>query len=367
VARAYCGTRISEHIIEDNAGFLIATAPICRSGWQQYRRSELDPESRSDETIDCWRDPSEVTSAATLASIEGKPVTLSHPARLVDPNSWAWNAKGHAQNARVGPPDADGNIQIWADLHIQDQSLIDRIQNGTRDLSCGYEYTVDDGPEPGTYAMTQIRMNHVAIVPRGRSGTSRILDSDGELHLPPTGGVEFETEDEDLFPEDNMVKTKTKDKNEDNGQVQRLCELLEKFLGKMSEASTADDTQPDLIPVVELAESERGTNPVVDALRMVKPFIAASGNRKAIDAFNLAMKSAKRGDIGPAERLIAACDRLESESSFQAAVDRRRRELLGEKTEETRDVRHHAQDRRSSTETYQETVDRVRRRMLTAK
>jgi hypothetical protein len=365
VAQAYCGSRISDHIIRDNAGFLICTAPICRSGWQQYRRSELDPDSGSDEMIDCWRDPVEVQSAGTLASIEGKPITLSHPARLVDPNSWAWNAKGHAQNARVGPPDADGNIQIWADLFLQDQALIDRVRSGTRDLSCGYEYEVDDGPEPGTYSMRNIRMNHVAIVPRGRSGTSKILDADGELHLPPTGGVEFETEDEDLFPEDNMVKTKTKD---EGGQVQRLCLLLEKLLGKLSEASTADDTQPtDLIPVVELAESERGKNPVVDALRAIRPFIQASGNRAAIDSFNTAMMAAKKGNIGPAERLIAACDRLESESSFQQAVDRRRREMLGEKTEETHDVRHHAQDRRSSTETYQETIDRTRRKLLSAK
>ena len=361
MARAYCGTRISEHIIEDNAGFLIASAPICRSGWQQYRLSELDPASGSDEMIDCWRDPSEVTASATLASIEGKPVTLNHPGRLVDPNSWGWSAKGHAQNARVGPPDKDGNTQIWADLFLQDQALIDRVRSGTRDLSCGYEYEVGDGPEPGTYSMRNIRMNHVAIVPRGRSGTSKILDSDGELHLPPTGGVEFETEDEDLFPEDNMVKTKTKD---EGGQVQRLCLLLEKLLGKLSEASTAEDVQPDLIPVVELAESERGKNPVVDSLRMLKPFIAASGNRAAIDAFNRAMTSAKRGDVGPAERLIAACDRLVPESSFQEAVDRRRRELLGEKTEETHDVHRHAEDK---AESYQSTVDRVRRKLLSAR
>ena len=97
---------------------------------------------------------------------------------------------------------------------------------------------------------------------------------------------------------------------------------------------------------------------------MLKPFIAASGNRKAIDAFNLAMKSAKRGDIGPAERLIAACDRLEPEGSFQAAVDRRR-EMLGEP--EPNHGHRHAEDRRPKAETYQEQVDRVRRKMLSAK
>jgi hypothetical protein len=366
LAQAYCGTRISEHIIRDNAGFLIATAPICRSGWQQYKMRELDPDSNGDQMIACWRDPSEVQSAATLASIEGKPITLNHPARLLDPNTWGWSAKGHAQNARIGPPDKDGNVQLWADLHIQDQSLIDRIQSGTRELSCGYEYEVDDGPEPGTYSMRNIRMNHVAVVPQGRSGTSKILDSDGELSLPTEGGVEF-TDDEDMFP-----MTKTKD--EDSGQVKRLCDLLEKLLSKMGGDSNADDTLPELIPVEPLKESERGENPVVDELRTLKPLIQASGDRKAIDAFNTAMRAAKRGNIGPGEQLIAVYDRQpERFESFEETIRRRRRELLsGQLNPEPAaawrlDDLRRAEDRQPKAESYQTMIDRTRRQMLSAK
>jgi hypothetical protein len=137
VATAYVGTKISEHIIRDNSGFLICTAPIARSGWQTYRKSEIYPNSNDHSLVQVWRDPREVTSPATLASVEGKPVTLNHPSGFVDPNTWSWAAKGHAQNVRPGPPDKDGNVQLFADLHIQDQGLIDRIAHGTRELSCG--------------------------------------------------------------------------------------------------------------------------------------------------------------------------------------------------------------------------------------
>jgi hypothetical protein len=122
-----------------------------------------------------------------------------------------------------------------------------------------------------------------------------------------------------------------------------------------------------LIPVETLPKSERGTNPVVDSLRMLKPFIQASGNRKAIDAFNHAMKSAKRGNVGPAERLIAACDRLDPTGSFQDAVDRRRRELLSGKTEQSRDEQRHAEDLQPKAESYQEMVDRRGRELRSGK
>lgn len=176
MAKAYCGSRISEHIIRDNAGFLICTAPVARSGWQEYRYSEINPASNDDAVVRVYRPPSEVTSPATIASGEGKPVVgVGHPARFITPESWSWAAKGHMQNIRVGPRDANGDVTLIADLHIQDGLLIDRIASGVRDLSCGYMYDVEEQPD-GTYTMKNIRMNHVAVVPEGRAKTTYIVD-----------------------------------------------------------------------------------------------------------------------------------------------------------------------------------------------
>lgn len=67
----------------------------------------------------------------------------------------------------------------------------------------------------------------------------------------------------------------------------------------------ADET---LVPVARLPKSERPENPIVAELRKMKDAIAATGDRKAIDAFNGAMIAAKRGVVAPAQQFIAAYD-----------------------------------------------------------
>ena len=65
-----------------------------------------------------------------------------------------------------------------ADLHIHDRDLINAIQNGKREISCGYECDYVQN-EDGTYSQKKIRGNHVAVVERGRAGKrAAILDSD---------------------------------------------------------------------------------------------------------------------------------------------------------------------------------------------
>lgn len=84
--------------------------------------------------------------------------------------------KGHAQNIRRGSGEwAD---YILADLHIHDRELIDAVQNGKREISCGYTCEYVENAD-GTYSQKNIRGNHIAVVDRGRAGKrAAILDSD---------------------------------------------------------------------------------------------------------------------------------------------------------------------------------------------
>ena len=67
---------------------------------------------------------------------------------------------------------------VIADLHIHDKSLIQAVQNGKREISCGYECEYIDNGD-GTYSQKNIRGNHIAVVTRGRAGKrAAILDSD---------------------------------------------------------------------------------------------------------------------------------------------------------------------------------------------
>lgn len=167
MAIAYFGSPISPNQLETSEGYLICkNVPIARTGKQDYLAREMgvadaDPER----VIPVMRNPEDVFSVETLASFEGKPVTLTHPPEDVTPENWAAYAKGHVQNVR-----RSGDY-IMADLVITDPMLINQVRSGSmRQVSCGYhcDYTAD-----GTgYKQTRIRGNHVAVVPLGRAGAA---------------------------------------------------------------------------------------------------------------------------------------------------------------------------------------------------
>lgn len=175
---AYYGYTISPNQIETGEGFLICkNVPIARTGSQDYLGRELGlTDGNADKIIAVIRSPDEVFSEAALASFEGKPVTNDHPPTLIGPDDVKTYEMGHAQNIRRGVGEwADYMI---ADLHIHDRDLIDAIQNGKREISCGYECDYVKNTD-GTYSQKNIRGNHVAVVDRGRAGKrAAILDSD---------------------------------------------------------------------------------------------------------------------------------------------------------------------------------------------
>lgn len=174
---AYYGYAISPNQIETGEGFLICrNVPIARIGDQEYLGRETGLSGAdADRLITVTRSPKEVFSDVALASFEGKPVTNDHPPGLIGPDDVAAYEKGHAQNIRQGSGEWEG--YVLADLHIHDRELIDAIQNGKREISCGYECEYAPNND-GTYSQKNIRGNHIAVVDRGRAGKrAAILDS----------------------------------------------------------------------------------------------------------------------------------------------------------------------------------------------
>lgn len=173
---AYYGYTISPNQIETVEGFLICrNVPIARTGEMEYLESELKPDGSSSRMVKVCRSPDEVFSGAALSSFEGKPVTDEHPPELLTPETCIRYARGHAQNIRRGEGEWEGHV--IADLHVQDEELIREIQNGKREISCGYECSYTENKD-GTYSQHDIRGNHIAVVTRGRAGKHvAILDS----------------------------------------------------------------------------------------------------------------------------------------------------------------------------------------------
>jgi hypothetical protein len=117
----------------------------------------------------------------TLASAFGKPATIIHPAgNLVRPENYAAVAKGVISNPRRGRGSQDD--MLLGDITFYDRNAIDAIQRGDFGPNPEVSLGADSGfiqVRPGYAEAAWIRINHVAVVPKGRCGP-RCAIGDGE-------------------------------------------------------------------------------------------------------------------------------------------------------------------------------------------
>ena len=165
---AYYGSRISDSISRTPEGFLICRdVPIARVGVQEYLGREIGQTERPEEVFKVNRPAEEVFSPAAVASFEGKPVTENHPDEDVTSENYAQYIRGVVRDVRKGAGQYEGCLV--ADLVVHDGALVRAIQDGKREISCGYNCLwVPTGDH--TLEQREIRGNHVAVVDKGRAG-----------------------------------------------------------------------------------------------------------------------------------------------------------------------------------------------------
>lgn len=147
-------------------GFLLCKdVPIARTGVMTYGKGEVPAAEGPDGVIYITRPEEEVFSPTAMASFEGKPVTNTHPAELVTPETWRDHAVGTVMNVRRK------ENRLIADLLITDGDSIRDVRNGLREVSCGYDASYEQD-KPGYAIQRDIVGNHVALVPKGRCGPS---------------------------------------------------------------------------------------------------------------------------------------------------------------------------------------------------
>ena len=181
--RFYTTSRLSENMEFTPEGYLLCKGvPIARTGALEYLPEEVPDElseGASGPVVLVYRNADELFGEATIASYEGKPVTIEHPDDFVNPENWRDLTVGHAQNVRRGEGDESG--LLLADLLITDQRGIDLIiplkpEDGgepdepVREVSCGYDADYER-LLPGIGRQTGIIGNHIALVPHGRCGS----------------------------------------------------------------------------------------------------------------------------------------------------------------------------------------------------
>jgi hypothetical protein len=106
-----------------------------------------------------------------MGSYAYRPVTVEHPAKMVDATTWKAVSAGQTGAEVV----RDGDF-VRVPLVLMDATAIKAYESGKRELSMGYSGNVifGDGitPDGEEYdaVMTDLRMNHLALVQKARGG-----------------------------------------------------------------------------------------------------------------------------------------------------------------------------------------------------
>jgi len=154
-------------------GYVTARAKAVRAGIQDYRASELG--LMGDHIVRVMRPADEVFSKDSVAGFAHAPITNDHPAELVDAGNWRELAIGEV-GANVM---RDGEF-LALDLILKDAAAIQAFDSGKKELSAGYTAEIEFVDNHADYdaVMKNIRINHLALVDKGRAGSeARIGDS----------------------------------------------------------------------------------------------------------------------------------------------------------------------------------------------
>ena len=280
----YYGTRISENICKrEPEGYLICKdVPVARIGKQKYLGDEIGMTGKdADKEFDVFRPEDEVFSDATIASFEGMPVTDDHPEDPVNADNIHLYQKGHVQNVHRGS--GKESDMLIADLVITDPQTIQAVLDGKREISCGYDYNMDDSD--GKYTQRQIRGNHVAIVDRGRAG-HRVCIKDSAPNERRKRKVSKRVtmlsrmfasyaKDEEVTPEEvadaaEEIQAIAVEKPEDTApesvkdegmapapdKLDTIIEMLQRLLGKGA------DEEPEVVEGEEVMEEDEEVDPL---------------------------------------------------------------------------------------------------------
>ena len=174
-SRYYTVAKLGERRSITPEGYLLCLdVPVARTGEMLYAEGEIAGDDGEailggpDKLIRVSRGPEDLFRPETIASFEGKPVTLGHPDEFVTPDNIKQHAVGTMSNVRRGSGLEDD--LMLADLLITDRRAIDAIQkDGIEEVSNGYEADYEQ-QQPGRAAQRNILGNHVALVERGRCG-----------------------------------------------------------------------------------------------------------------------------------------------------------------------------------------------------
>ena len=262
--RYYSVAQLSDRISETPEGFLICEGvPITRAGDLMYSPSETPVTPNGNMTV-ISRTVEDIHDPATIASFEGKPVTINHPDDFVTPENWRELAVGVVQNVRPG--EGDDEDKLLADLLITDYEAISAVKSKRlREVSCGYEAEYVE-IAPGKGRQENIIGNHVALVAAGRCGSEcAIFDHAPKKEKAP---MTMKQKIMGIFGKalDEAMPEETPPANDQEGQAPDLSQVLAAITARLEaiEAALKPAGDGEMPPAGEGEEGGEGEQPTGD-------------------------------------------------------------------------------------------------------
>ncbi|MEQ1716252.1 MAG: DUF2213 domain-containing protein, partial [Hyphomicrobium sp.] len=311
-------------------GYLVADARCARTGVQEYAGFEVGRDDMS--RVRVYRPDSEVFSRGALASYAFRPVTVGHPPEGVTADNWKKEAVGTTGSDIV----RDGEF-VRVPLVLMDAAAIAEVEAGTREISMGYDCRLDwtPGTTPDGQAYDAVqrghRMNHLAIVERGRAG-SQCKVGDGaapkigahkaeQIKMKTTvDGISYDMSEQGaelvrkLQTDNETLRTGLKDAA---AGLESAIKARDALQGEVAALKTAVPTADALDTLV----SERSA--VVAAAAKLVPGVVTSG--RALGDIRLDVVKAKLGDAAitnrSADYITAAFDTLAGSKGSDPVAD----------------------------------------------
>lgn len=278
-------------------GRMIVDARLTRTGVFIYRNPD-GTERRE------YRAPSEVFKVDSTKTFELVPVTMGHPPEMVN----ADNAHKYTVG-QVGENIRQDGIHLVATLALNTATAIKLVENGMREVSCGYACDLDEtpgvSPDGERYDARQynIRGNHLAIVDAGRAGTAAIK-FDAAEQIDSTVGI----------PSTEKILTDTKESHVDE---------LKKALAEVTEQTKRADAAEKLA-----TENAKRADTADAKIKEIEAQLVKAESDKAVEA-KRADEASKRADTAEKSRKDAddafaskVASRVELEGAAVAVLGR---------------------------------------------
>ena len=222
----------------DEEGFLHDTPILTRAGIFTYYNADGSMQKE-------FRPLEEVLKVDSLSTYKGKPIVVLHPKQNLILST---TINGKAVGSVLSEGRADGN-NVIADIVVHDKNALD---SGLRELSLGYRVDIDKTPgvyQGESYDVIQrnIRINHLALVPKGRAGNARLrLDADDNQIL---GNGEVK----ENMSENNMQALRL-----DSGSIYNVPnEVFAAIKSVESRLDAVEKEKSDIVAAKEKVEGER--------------------------------------------------------------------------------------------------------------